>query len=378
MKFCISGLVLLTLLASSAWGQGEPKGDEGKKPEQRVADPDRYLTGMAAQVNRQVITKGEVWESIRSEVVGVRDPEVLEQQFNTALMSTVRQALIDQQADRLKLSVDDRYIRGSIERHKEDLGGDQAYRDWLLERGQTEQDYMDSLKRQSSRTFLLRTKAGIGAGLGPQLRPEFDVNPTVKEVREFYRRHKKDQFTTKAEREIWFMAITIGSTGRKLPDGKRERGTIEKAKALADRIRAELLTGADFGTLAERYSPATADKKGYFGMQERETSALSEKLLEWAFAEERVEEEVSPPITFGGEIPRGYLLVKVGKIARAGVIPFSEAQKAISSFLRQRRSQEAILQIQAQLAEEAYIWPPKLKSRLVNGLRLESMRARKL
>lgn len=356
-------LILLSIWPAAVAQPGTPEGAPAPGPRSDV-----YETGVVAQVNREVVTRGQVWARLRGSLAGA-DEATRQAMFDAALVQIVRDLLLDQATGKLQLRIDERYIRGRIESDKEELGGEQNYRAFLLEQGTTEQEHVNTLMRQSERTFLLRARAGIDRGLGPDLRPEFDVVPTAQEVRDYYKKHLKTEFSNPAEREIWFLAVTRSSTARRLADGTVEPGTAEKALALVERLRDDLLTGADFGTLAVEHSPASAAERGYFGWQVRETSSLAGEVLEWAFDPARREGELSPPLPFGGSPPRGYILVRVSGMREARLVPFQEAQAGIALKIRNQRTEAAVALVEARLVEDAYIWPPRLKTLLGARLR---------
>jgi parvulin-like peptidyl-prolyl isomerase len=377
MRRLVLALILFALLGPTSLF-AQPGGKEEKSApstESQGPRPDQYESGVVAQVNREVITRGQVWSKIKARLAGVSE-SARQSMFDEKLVDMIRDILLDQANAKLQLRVDERFVRGQIENEKEDLGGEQIYREVLIERGQTEQEHMSDLMRQSERTFLLRTRAGLDKGLGNDLRPEYEVTPTVREVREYYLKHLKSEFSRPSEREIWFLAITRGSTARKLPDGTQEQGTNEKALELARTLRNDLLTGADFGVLAERFSPASAEEKGYFGWQEQETSSLAEEVLNWAFDSERAVGDLSEPLALGGLNVRGYIIVKVSGIREAAEVPFQEAQSAIAKKLKAARTEAALALVEAGIVEESYIWPASLKTLLSRKLRDRALMAR--
>ena len=336
--------------------------------------PDQYESGVVAQVNREVITRGQVWATLSGSLAGA-DEATRKDRFDRALVEMVRNVLLDQATQKLQLRVDERFVRTRIESEKEEVGGEENYRAALMERGVTEREYMSDLMRQSERTFLLRSKAGLDRGIGTELRPEYEVIPTVSEVRAEYQKRLSTEFSRPAEREIWFLAITRGSTASRLPDGTTEPGTNEKALALAQKLRQDLLTGADFGVLAERFSPASADEKGYFGWQQVETSSLAQEVLDWAFDAARRPGDLSEPLPLGGANPRGFVLVRVSGIREASVVPFAEAQGLIAQRLKAKRTAAALALVEAKLVEESYISPPQLKTLLSRSLREKAAQA---
>jgi hypothetical protein len=128
--------------------------------------------------------------------------------------------------------------------------------------------------------------------------------------------------------------------------------------------------------LAERFSPASAEEKGYFGWQEQETSSLAEEVLNWAFDSERAVGDLSEPLALGGLNVRGYIIVKVSGIREAAEVPFQEAQSAIAKKLKAARTEAALALVEAGIVEESFIWPASLKTLLSRKLRDRALMAR--
>ena len=366
----LAALVLTALIAATGFAQPgkstPPKKPSGSAPKAgesavtRNARPDLFETGVAAVVNREVITVAEVRDAIRVEVSGMPAPQ-RQQFFEHRLTTMIEDRVMDQATERLNLRLNEQQILSHIEREKERLGGEEAYRDHLMNQGLTHEQHVDAITQSSARHMYLSAFAGQTRGLGEFLRPEHSVNPTAREIRKYYEDHLTDEFSAVAKADIWYMAITIGSTAVRTDQGI-VRGTREKALAKAKRIRDELQTGADFATLAKLHSPVTAaDNGGHEGWQDK-TSALNPLIMDYAFKAEIG--KVSEPIEFRA----GYLLVKVAGRKEAEIVPFADAQKSIRQKIRGERTKRARAAVAARIIREAYIHPVEYKLRLLADL----------
>lgn len=358
-------LVLLSSLAATAQTRPPASGasPQEKKEEtaaSRMARPDLFETGVAAVVNRQIITVAEVRESIRARVAGMTAAQ-RQEFFERRLVTMIEERVMDQAAAKLHLVLNPQHILSHIEREKERLGGEESYRQMLIDQNRTHEEHVDAITQSSTRHLYLSAYSGQSRGVGDVLRAEHSVNPTAGEIRKYYEDHLKDEFTAVPKADIWYMAITIGSTAVRTDQGI-VRGTREKALAKARKIKEQLDTGADFATLARLHSPVTAaETGGHEGWKTRADSLLP-AILDYAFTGEVG--KVSDPIEFRA----GYLLVKAAARKDAAVVPFAEAQRTIRTKIRNERAARARAAVAARIIRQAYIHPVRYKVALLNNL----------
>lgn len=199
---------------------------------------------VAAVVEGRVITQQQVDEYLESMLVryGYEDDESFESYLKSTgmdewdlrgsvLHDLVDRALIESQAEKLSISVDD----ATVAEHIEELAGRyptrQAWLDALAASGYTEESYFDTV-RYTLLTALLR-EAVIEV-------PE----PTQEEISEY--------------------AVVVAPTYQ----GKRSSHILFSSSeyALACQVRQEIADGADFAEMAERYSvDGSADDGGDMG-----------------------------------------------------------------------------------------------------------------
>ncbi|MAG55868.1 MAG: hypothetical protein CMJ83_06220 [Planctomycetes bacterium] len=347
-------LIAVTLLVTGLCAQ-PVQPPPAPNPATQKARPDLFESGVAAMVNREVITVAEVRDVIRGKAAGLKPPQ-REQLYQDHLSRMILDRVMDQATERLQLTLNPSHILAHIEQTKENLGGEEGYRKWLIERGTTAQDYQTDITKQSQRHLYVRAFAG-GQSIGDRLRPEHSVEPTAREIRQYYERHLEGEFSAVAKAEIWYMAVTLASVASRV-----EPGTKEKALPRAKQIVAELRTGADFATLAKRYDVLSSDTGGYAGWHDAK-STLNPLILEPGFNAKI--DEISDPIEFR----RGYLIVKVSARKEARTVPFSEAQTGIRKQIKDERVQRAMSAVRQRIVREAYIWPAAFKRRLILALR---------
>ncbi|MAB90366.1 MAG: hypothetical protein CMJ90_13015 [Planctomycetes bacterium] len=345
-------LACLLILVSAASAQGDGTTPAEKPPR---GDPARvYESGIAAMVNREVITIAEVRGESRVAAVGMSVANRGEL-FERTLLRMILERVKDQAAARLHLALNPQHILSEIERQKARVGGEEAFQEYLVERGVTLDEYVADLTLRMQRQLYVNTFAGGRGGIGGVLRPEHSVNPTAREVRAYYETHLKDEFSAVPKADIWYMAITVGQTAT-----STERGTKAKALAKAKRIKEELDTGADFATLARLHSPITADSGGHKGWHDR-SSPLLKPIVDYAFDGELG--SVSDPIEFGA----GWLLVRCAERREAQVVPFAEAQVVIAQKIKDERLVRARAAVEARIVRESYIHPVRYKLGLITA-----------
>jgi len=327
-------------------------------PGTRKARPDLFESGVAAMVNRGVITVADVREEIRVRIVGL-PPAEREREYEGTLLRMILEKVMDQGTQRLQLILNDQQVTSHIENLKVLHGGEEGFREHLSRIGRTYEEFTAELKQEWARDLLVSAYAGERR-IGDRLRPEHSIKPTAREIREYYERHMEDEFSNVAAAEIWAMTISLASV-----KPRTGRGTMEMALAKAKLIVEDLRTGADFAILAKRYDRISDEKKGYEGWRE-EDAPMNPKILMYAFSDVEIG-EVSDPIPFG----RGYFIVKVTGRKTARTTPFSEAQSDIRNKLRRSRLVRTTAQVRERLVRNAYIWPAVYKARLIGGLRAD-------
>ena len=122
--------LLILVSAASAQGDGTPPAEKPPR-----GDPARvYESGIAAMVNREVITIAEVRGESRVAAVGMSVANRGEL-FERTLLRMILERVKDQAAARLHLALNPQHILSEIERQKARVGGEEAFQEYLVERG---------------------------------------------------------------------------------------------------------------------------------------------------------------------------------------------------------------------------------------------------
>jgi parvulin-like peptidyl-prolyl isomerase len=255
-----------------------------------------YETGVAVNVNRDVITKGDVWRRIPiDELAGVADDKRL-RMFDQRLLGMIEEQVLLQNRARMHLSVPDVAVRTSIEADKESLGSVEAYQESLRERRMSEADHFNEKRMQIEQYIQVGTLAGRLKPVGEVLRAEHVVEPTAAEIRDFYRKNLEEQFQSPPQAKVRAIGLPISTYGDR-----------DKTVEMARKLQSELATGADFATLARTHSATPKkDEGGDYGWLTPDTDALQPEVLAFVFGEPPPPKgTVSEPI----QLARSYWLV---------------------------------------------------------------------
>ena len=163
-----------------------------------------------------------------------------------------------------------------------------------------------------------------------------DAKVTAAEVKAYYDKHKAAApYTTPAQRRVRHILVALNAKGL----GTAAKGVTDtkvdfaKSKTLADRLYAQLKSGADFVALVKKYSqdPGSKDKGGEYTdvqgtfVKEFEASAFSLKT-----------KEISKPV----KSQFGYHLIQaLGPVKPGATEPLAKAAKGIRSTLLQQKQQ---------------------------------------
>ena len=218
------------------------------------------VNGIAAIVNGKVITKSEVADAVTAQrqmiMMRNRDNPMQAQRELAELEKTALDSLIDRElvlADFAKLggTIKGQYVDDDINTLiREQFKGDRdAFVVELAKTGMTMKKFRD-LREKMIIVQVMRSKHG-----GHQ------APPTPLQVEEYYKVHE-DRWRDKDMLKI--STIT-------LPKFTSEAGsTADKQRKLAEEIRAKIVAGADFGSMAKTYSQdSRAENKGEWDWMER-------------------------------------------------------------------------------------------------------------
>ncbi len=315
---------------------------------------------VVAIVNKTVITSYDIFESLKADEVDLKSMSKTEQEyeFNGRLTTLVRRALRDEAAEKSGVAVSPEELENRKIREIEKRGGEEQFETFLRSKGQSMAQFDDEFQRSQEQAAWLRVVSGRGgARLSRELRPLYNITVRPSELRAYYRKNLKKEFTTKSTAKVRVIQVYFRKNVR--GDRRAKKKTLLSAKQ-------KLKTKADFAVLAKRYSAHdTKDSGGLIEALEKGAGALVPEIIEEAIFD--------PKITGGSiigpiEHVNSYWLIKVEAKAEGRVVPFSEAQAKIRQIRQWAKVNRAIRDVELDLLDKAYIYPASLKKLIRRGL----------
>ena len=302
-----------------------------------IASPTRgaeSVNGIAAVVNNAVITYSEVRDVteprerlLRSQYSGSELAKKIVELRKAALQDLIDRQLILQAFEKEKFQIPQHFVDERVDEViKESFGGD---RNAFIKTMEAQKYTMSKFRE------LEREKIIVHAMRAKNVKTNLLVPPA--RVEEYYRQHK-EQFASKAQVKLRMIMIP----------GRADAGANAAQKAMAEEIRAKLITGADFDKMAQMYSEdSTRDLGGDWGWIDEKT--LSAPLTEAAF--HLKPGEISNVIELGGN----HYILKVEARQGGEVKPLKDVRTEIERRLQQEQAQQLQEHWLASLRSKAYI-----------------------
>ncbi len=292
------------------------------------------VNGIAAVVNNDVITYSEV-----RDLVGPRE-RLLRSQYSgdelakriialrkSALQDLIDRQLIIQQFEKDKLDIPQYFVDERVQQViRDSFGGD---RNAFIKTMESQRFSLSKFKN------LEREKIIVQAMRSKNVKSNLLVPPA--KVEQYYHEHRSE-FSTKAQVKLRMIMIP----------GKADAAGNDPQKAMAEEIRAKLITGADFDKMAQMYSEdSTRDLGGDWGWVDDKT--LSQPLSEVAFS-------LKPgAISKIVDVAHNYYILKVEARQGGDLKPLKDVRADIESKLRQEQAQKLQEHWLASLRSKAYI-----------------------
>ena len=280
--------------------------------------------GVAARVNNSPITTKQLDASV--EKLRIQNPQIFTassgissaQIRNTLLDELINEQLITQEAKNRGVNITDAQVNKQVDAIKKQYSSQQQFDEKLKQQGYTLETLKTQLKYQL-----------IGQGIAEKLVPDSSVSD--QEIQAYYTQHKND-----------FV----------LPAGKRvsqiQFALKDEAKA-ADVLK-QLKGGADFATLAQKYSvhAASAAQGGNIGWTP--TDAPLEKNLQ-----EAVNNLGKGAISAVVKSSTGLFILKVTDVRQASTQTLEQSKAAIKSTLLDTKRNQARQNLLSDLRKKAKI-----------------------
>ncbi len=281
--------------------------------------------GIAAVVNGKVITKSEVAEAVAAQkpmiAMAYRDDpmkaqKMLDEVEKTALDSLIDRELVLAEFAKAGGSIKAQYVDDDINTLiREQFHGDRdSFVVELAKTGMT----MKKFRELREKMIIVQVMRGKHGG---RMTP-----PTPKQVEEYYHAHE-DRWRDKDMLKISTISI---------PKATGEAGsTPAKQKKLADDIRAKIVAGADFGSMAKTYSQdSRAENKGEWDWMERKL--MKPTLAEAAFSLK--EGGVSPVI----EDVSAYIIIYLDAKKPGNLTPLEKVRGDIEKMMSSEQGKGAV------------------------------------
>jgi peptidyl-prolyl cis-trans isomerase C len=271
------------------------------------------LKKIVARVNGKEITSAELR---RAEIIllaskpGYQVPPLRQKEFEQqALDQLISSELLYQASQKLEIKELDQNARIQLAQVKRGFPDADVYAKELQKIGLDEQSFLDSIRHDLAIAYFVNTT--------------FAANVTVseEEVKTFYEKNPEKFLQEERVRASHILIGVDGSAGEEAKKAAREK---------AEKLHAELVSGADFVTLAGENSTCPSSKRGgdlgFFGK-----GKMVPQFEQAAFALEP-----------GGlsqvvETQFGYHIIKLVERKKAEAISFEAARDKITNFLKAQK-----------------------------------------
>lgn len=303
----------------------------------------KIVEEIAAKVNGDIITRGEIEQTRKEIEVGLRADgltgaklqDAVKQYAANALRDQIDQYLLVQKGKDLNINVDAEVTRqiADIQVQARDKDGNRIidpdkFHQFVQEQtGMSFEDYKDKVKRQ------ILAQRVIGQEVG------YRINIPETDQRAYYDAHKPDFM----RKEQVFLSQIVISTEGKTPD--QAAAAERKAKDIVARAR----KGEKFGELARQFSddPETARNGGSLPAYQRGIMP--------ADMEGVVFKEKKGFVTDPFKRPQGFVILRIDDRFEAGQASFDEVKEQIQEFLAKPRMEPKIREFLTQLRTEAFL-----------------------
>ncbi len=330
----LTAFTALSIQNSAAFG-AEAKGTQPKAAAATAkteAAPQQSPTDVLAKVNGTPITRAEVDRATKILLVQSRAPQNLnpamkKQAEDAALDQLIGAELLYQTGSKLEMKDLDKQVADKLAQGKARFKTPEEYEAALKSNGLSDKELQDIVRKDIVINNLFEKEI---AG---------KITVSEADAKKFYEENK-DKF--KRPESYHASHILIGVDPKATAEEKK------KAKEKAEAVRKKVLAGEDFAALAKAESTCPSKEKGgdlgTFGKGEmvppfeKATAALKPG-------------EISDVV----ETQFGYHIIKLIEKKDAGVVSFDEAKENIERYLKQTKTQKAIVDYIAQLKSKAAI-----------------------
>ncbi len=302
-----------------------------------------------AQVNGEVILKGQVIRKLGRRVEGLRNaarsPEEfardLKEEFDKALIELVSEVVVKQEAKKNHIEVSEEEVDvREREIVQERAGGDrEKFKELIAQSGLGITEWRGMLRDELRQEMVVRDRLDSTS-----------VFVTPDEAIQFYKDHPAE---FRHPERVKLVVLKIAW----------RRGAEERAVRLAEALRRQVEAGADFKGLSQ-WSDADVQRDAPVDLDWRTREDLDPALAKAAFD--------AAPGTFVGPVKgeSGMYLARVDAREEAKAVPFEDAQQPIMGHLRALKYRRAYEEATQKLMTEAVIeFKPEHLKRWFEGLK---------
>ncbi|MDR3579737.1 MAG: peptidylprolyl isomerase [Oryzomonas sp.] len=283
-------------------------------PEFSGADANKTV----ARVNDKEITAVELKRAEKILIAnkpGLQIPPTMHKEFEKQVLNQeITSELLFQESRKLEIKDLDKQVEAKIAQVKNGFPDSEKYVKQLGSIGLDEKTFADSVRRDISIAYVVKTEIAPG------------ISVRDEEVKKFYDQNP-DKF--RQEEQVRASHILIGVDAKAGPEAQKA------ARDKAEKLRAELVKGAAFATLAKENSTCPSSRQGgdlgFFGK-----GKMVPPFEQAAFALKPG--ELSPVV----ESQFGYHIIKVVERKKAETITFSAAKNKIEEYIKAQKTNLAI------------------------------------
>jgi foldase protein PrsA len=314
----LGAALVLLLAACGGGGQNVPAGAVAEVNGTQISRSD--LDGWLTQAKKSYQAQKQQFPK-----VGTPEYQNIQTQYVAFL---VQKAEFEQAAKELGIKVTKKDIdKGVADSIKQKFGGSRV----KFEKALKAQKFPESMYRQIIEFSVLGQKIFDAVTK--------DVKVSEQEALGYYNQNIAT-YQQKASRDVRHILLALNSKGQQIKTSSTgtSNGPVDyaKSKVLADKVYAQLKAGADFATLAKKYSADTqsAIQGGKLSIQQGQTVPEFDKV---AFALDKG--QISTPVktTYGYHVIQALSKVKPGHTT-----PFAKVADSIRATLLQQKKQQVI------------------------------------
>ncbi len=308
------------------------------------------VDGIAAKVNDEIISGGEVFKRIETQLAALRNtyPEdefVLKARelYRRELRSLVEERIILQAAAKEDIRVSEDEVQKQIDGDTAKAGSKEAYEKLLAQSGLTIERAKERIKNELLARDLIYSRIGLKWKKEAGFVPLHDSFVSPKEMQDYYNADLKEFYQEEKLKTRW-LALPFDSPASR-----------DLAKRELESILRQIQSGADFALMARHYSSLKAETDGLWDWHPRD---ILSPLHRDALSLLKVGE-----MTDILEQSNTFCVIKLEGREVGRQKTFEEVQDELKQRVMQRKVSANFAKVRKELLQSAWVWPPELQER---------------